>query len=263
LQASLDQMLAPVTKELSARVGAVAGLRLLDIGCGTGDTTLMLAEAVGPQGHVTGLDISAPMLGLARTRAAETGREGRASIDLILGDAATHAFPPAAADLVFSRFGVMFFGDPTAAFANIRAGMRTGARLAFAAWRPPADNPWVAIPQKTVAPYLPPQDAPAPGLPGQFAFGDANHVTRILEGAGFTDIVHRVHPVTQPVGRDLDEAVDRASNFGSTGRALAAADAPAREAARAALRATLAAYVNAKGMVVMRGSVWITTARNA
>lgn len=256
-QRQMDASLAPVSQALFAHAAPAPAERVLDIGCGTGDTVLALAGLVGLEGHVTGLDVSAPMLGLARTRC-----EGRANIALILGDAAAHDFPPGAADLLISRFGVMFFGDPPAAFANMRRGLRAGGRVAFACWQPPAANPWVAIPQRAVMPLVPPAPPADPGLPGQFAFGDANHVADILTAAGFE--APHFTPVTIPMslGRSLDDAVQRSSEFGATGRLLADQPEEVREAARAVLRETLAAHVQADGTVGLPGRIWLVASRN-
>jgi SAM-dependent methyltransferase len=254
-QAQMDASLAPVGAATLALAAPQPGEHVLDIGCGTGETVLTLAERVGPQGHVTGLDISAPMLGLARTRAA-----GLANVTLVLGDAAAHAFPPEAADLLFSRFGVMFFGDPVAAFANMRKGLRAGGRVVFACWQEPRANPWATAALEAVAPFLAAPPVDPPGLPGQFAFGDANHVARILTAAGFTTPSFTPFQFQMPLGRTLDDAVQRASEFGTTGRALAEM-APERKAeAMVAIRAALAPMADAEGFVAGTGAVWLVCA---
>jgi SAM-dependent methyltransferase len=255
-QKQMDAALAPVLVALMAHAAPAAGERVLDIGCGTGESVLALADAVGPAGHVTGLDISAPMLDLARTRAAD-----RANVTLILGDAAAHSFAPAQADLLFSRFGVMFFGDPVAAFANMHAGLRQGGRVAFACWQKAAANPWVRVPQQAVAPLLPPMPPADPGLPGQFAFGDAARVAAILTASGFAAPEFTPFEFPMPVGRTLDDAVQRSGDFGATGRLLAEQPASVQQAARAALRAALAPHANAEGLVALPGATWLVSAR--
>lgn len=256
-QRQMDASLAPVSQALFAQAAPQAGERVLDIGCGTGDTTLALAAMVGPSGHVTGLDVSAPMLGLARSRT-----EGQANITLVLGDAAAHDFTGARADLLISRFGVMFFGDPVSAFATMRRGLRPGGRVVFACWQPPAANPWVAIPQRAVAKLLPPAPPADPGLPGQFAFGDANRVSDILTGAGFTPPAFTPVTVPMPLGRSLDDAVQRSSEFGNTGRLLAEQPESLRAAARAALRDAFTPHVQPDGMVMLPGRIWLVAATN-
>lgn len=257
-QAQMDASLAPVSDATLTEAAAAPGETVLDIGCGTGGTVLALADAVGEAGHVVGLDISEPMLGLARSRA-----EGRGNVTLILGDAAGYSFAPASADLLFSRFGVMFFGDPVAAFANMRAALRPQGRVAFACWQEAAANPWVSIPTRTLAPFVGPQPPHDPGLPGQFAFGDANRVADILTAAGFA-VPHFI-PFTfpMPLGRSLDDAVQRTSEFGANGRAFADLSEERKAEARVALREALAPHVNAKGMVLLPGRVWIVKAKPA
>ncbi len=253
-QARMDAALAPVTRALLAHAAAAQGERVLDIGCGTGETVLALADAVGPGGHVTGIDISEPMLGLARTRA--TGHE---NITLALADAASWQ-PPQPVDLLVSRFGVMFFGDPVAAFRNLRACLAPAGRLRFACWRPAADNDWVRIPRQALAPHLPPAPPADPGLPGQFAFGDAGRVADILTQAGFTAPTFTKCDFPMPIGRDLDDAVTRTSEFGATGRMFDEATPAAQAIARDVLRATLAPYATSPGPVRLPGAVWLVAA---
>ncbi|MCR5880984.1 class I SAM-dependent methyltransferase [Phenylobacterium sp. J367] len=133
-----------------AALAPSAGERLLDIGCGAGETTIELAERVQPGGAVVGLDISRPLLEAARARAAPSG------VEFIEADAQTHAFPPGSFDGVFSRFGVMFFADPVAAFTNIRRALKSGGRLAFVCWRAAAENPVMTTPMAAAAHLLPP-----------------------------------------------------------------------------------------------------------
>ena len=142
---------------------------MLDIGCGCGATLLELAGRVGPTGSVAGIDISVPMLGRARERLRE---HMLTNIQVMQSDAATHAFTPGAFDLAFSRFGVMFFDEPVAAFANIRSALAASGRLAFACWAPPQDNPWLVVPLAVARPYLPPQPETDPDAPGPFAFAN-------------------------------------------------------------------------------------------
>ena len=136
-QAHTDAVLAPVADAVIAHAAPRSGERVLDIGCGCGSTTLLLSPLAS---HVTGLDISEPMLNVARQRA-----EGLANVDFVNADAAAFR-TDTPYDLLFSRFGVMFFGDPTAAFANLRRAARPGGRLAFVCWRPIGENPWMQAP---------------------------------------------------------------------------------------------------------------------
>lgn len=253
-QKQMDASLAPVSQALLAHAAVQPGERVLDIGCGTGDTVLALAAAAGTAGHVTGLDVSAPMLGLARKRT-----EAQPNVTLVLGDAAAHDFAEAAADLLFSRFGVMFFGDPVAAFANLGSGLRPGGRVAFACWQPPAANPWVQVPLSAISSLVPPQPSPMPGLPGQFAFGDANHVASILTQAGFAAPAFTPVTFDMPLGRTVEDAVKRTSEFGATGRLLTEQPDHVRQAAREALHAALAPHAAADGPVALPGRIWLVS----
>src|SRR5881628_2723223 len=158
-----------------ARIGA--GERVIDIGCGCGDTTIALARRVGPAGLVLGIDVSAPML----ARAADAAREaGVAHVRFEHADAQTHRFPAQAFDVLYSRFGVMFFSDPAAAFGNLRTALRPGGRLGFVCWQAVPENPWIAVPLEAAAQHMALPPPPAPGAPGPFSFADPERVRRIL-----------------------------------------------------------------------------------
>ena len=231
------------------------GERILDIGPGGGRTSLLIAERVGPQGRVLGVDVSRPMLEIARRRAAAAGA---ANLSFAEGDAQTFAFEPAAFDGAFSRFGVMFFADPTAAFANVLGALRPGGRLAFVCWRSLGENPWMTAPIAAAASLLPPAPPPAPGGPGPFAFADADHVRGILSGAGFGDV--SLSSVNMPIGgNSLEDSVTLAMRVGPLGgrlRELPQLAEPVREAVRKSLEANVS-----NGAVWMPGAIWIVTAR--
>ncbi|HUO97938.1 MAG TPA: class I SAM-dependent methyltransferase [Rhizomicrobium sp.] len=229
------------------------GMNVLDIGCGCGLTSLALAEAVTP-GSVTGLDVSAPMLDMARRAAAEAALDVR----FVESDAAIHPFRPEY-DLVFSRFGVMFFADPVAAFANIRGALKPGGRLAFSCWRAMQENPWTGAPFEAARALLPPQPPAVPGAPGQFAFADGDRVASILGKAGFSNVavVRRDLPVN--LGSNLDEAADESINTGALSRAASGATEEVKQEVRARVRAVLAPYAKPEG-VAPPGSVWFVSA---
>ena len=167
-----------------AAADAQPGERVLDVGCGTGGTTAELAAAVGPTGHVLGVDISEPLVG-GRARAASFG-----NATFEVGDAATHSFEAASFDLVFSRFGVMFFGDPVAAFAQSARALKPSGRLVFVCWRTPPENPWaLRADARRRSRILPPMARPGPEEPGQYSFGDRARVERILTRGGLRGAV--------------------------------------------------------------------------
>jgi SAM-dependent methyltransferase len=176
-QESLDRLFKPFEDLLVEAVAARHATRVLDIGCGTGSTTLAIAGQVGAQGRSVGLDISEPMIALARARAE---REG-AHASFICADAQTHAFEAASFDMIVSRFGIMFFDDPVRAFANLRYAAKDDAELKVIPWRSATDNPFMTTAERAAAPFLPELPARRPGAPGQFAFADRGRVHAILE----------------------------------------------------------------------------------
>lgn len=183
-QRDLDRLLSGVLDALLAHAAPAAGETVLDIGCGTGASTLELSRAVGSRGHVTALDIADPLLDLARHRGAEAGCD---NIEFILGDAQIHPFAQSRADLVFSRFGVMFFADPVAAFANLRRAVKPGGRLAMICWQGAPDNPWFMVPMKVAMDRLGKPEPMDPYAPGPMAFKDVERVTGILDAAGWAE----------------------------------------------------------------------------
>ena len=183
-QAVLDRMFKPFEDLLVAAVSAGSRGRVLDVGCGTGSTTLAFARVLGPEGHSVGIDISDPMIAAARARA---DREGT-SAAFICASAEDHAFEPAAFDMVVSRFGVMFFNDFVRAFANLRRAATSGGGLRFIAWRSASENPFMTTAERAAAALLPELPARRPDAPGQFAFANGQRVRTILEDSGWTDI---------------------------------------------------------------------------
>jgi len=254
--ARLDEMLAPLGIAAMDRAKPKTGDRVLDVGCGVGQTSLQLAARVGPTGSVLGVDISAPMLARAKERARA---ENLANLRFENADAQTFAFTPGGVDLVFSRFGVMFFADPAAAFANIARALRPGGRLAFVCWQAMAQNPWMREAVAALAKHVTLPAPPAPDAPGPFAFADAARVRGILEKAGFRGVAHE--PLTGEIflGKNVDEALAFSTEVGPAGSALREATPSQREAATAAIREMLASRLTPTG-VRMAFAAWIVTA---
>ena len=259
LQERLDALFAPLTQAAMAAAAPRPGEHAIDIGCGCGATVLELARHAGPGGHVLGIDVSEPMAARARARIAEAGL-GNAEVAVF--DAAAHAFPAGDADLLFSRFGVMFFADPVAAFANLRKAMRPGGRLLFAAWRPLADNPWFAVPLQAGGPLLPPQPPTSPDAPGPFAFADAGRVRRILGEAGWHGVgaVRQDAPMRFAGPGQIEEATEFATRVGPLARALAEAGDDVRARVREAVSQALHPYDGPDG-IALPGSVWLVSAQ--
>ena len=253
-QQLLDQVLGPFQDLLMDAIRAAPGSRLLDVGCGTGSTTLAAARLLGENGRCSGIDISDPMLSLARMRAE---REG-VSAQFICADAQTYAFEPASFDTIISRFGVMFFADPVAAFANLRRAATKGARLCLIAWRGATDNPFMTTAERAAAPLLPNIPPRNPDGPGQFAFADSQRVRHILEQSGWTEI----DPQPRNVSCSFPEAelIGYFTRFGPLGQILQEADAPTRNRVITTVRAAFDPYVHG-AEVRFDAAVWVVNAR--
>ena len=258
-QEQRDRALAPLGELAMARLPLARGGRVLDIGTGCGDTNLALADRVGADGFVLGVDLSEPMLARAEERRQAAGIS---QLRFLSGDAATETFADGPFDAVFSRFGVMFFADPVAAFRNIRTALRAGGALAFVCWRPVAENPWVAVPREVVLRHVtpPPQ---APDAPGQFSFADANRVEGILADAGFADIRFEPHdhPFTITSSRDPNAAVEAVMVRGPAGRFLRDADEATLAKVRTDMAPAITPHLGDDGLV-LGCAVWIVSARN-
>jgi SAM-dependent methyltransferase len=230
------------------------GEAVLDIGCGCGQTSVELAGRVGQTGRVLGVDVSEPMLAVARERLAPTGS---GEVEYLRADAQTTQFGARAFDAAFSRFGVMFFDDPVAAFANIRSAMKAGGRLAFLCWRSPVENPLMTAPMRAAAHLLPPASPGDPLAPGPFAFADPDRVRTILEGAGWSEV--RLAPHDELSGaQPIADAIELALNLGPLGMALRE-NPDRREAVREVLDGALEPYAR-DGIVRMPTATWIVTA---
>jgi len=228
-QALLDQVLAPFETLLVEAAAARSPRRLLDVGCGTGSTTLALARRLGTSARCVGIDISEPMLALATARAQREGSRA----EFVRADAQTHAFEPATMDMVVSRFGVMFFDDPVAAFANLRRASTGDAALRLIAWRNAAENPFMTAAERAAAPLLPELPTRNPDGPGQFAFGSATRVHAILEASGWTGA--DVRPIDVECAFPASELDAYLTRLGPVGRVLQDAD----EATRARIMQTI------------------------
>ena len=259
LQAQLDAQLDALGLRAMERAAIAAGEAILDVGCGCGATTLELARRTGSGGEVLGVDISAPMLEVARRRAAEAGLD---NARFERADAQTHALPAASRDVVFSRFGVMFFADPTAAFRNLHRTLRPSGRLSFVCWQSLPQNPWMAVPLGVVAQHVALPPPPVPGAPGPFAFADRERVTGILVDAGFAEVDFEPAHDELTIGgtTDLDEAVKFLLTLGPSAALLAAASDAVRSTVVAAVRDAIAPHHGAGG-VCMPAAAWLVRAR--
>lgn len=252
-----DRMLAPFASMVLAAADLRPGERVLDVGCGCGTTTLAAARAVAP-GQAVGMDLSAPMVARARAAAEQAGLT---NVSFDCGDVQV-CHLGRDFDAVMSRFGVMFFDDPVAAFANIRSATRSAGRLTFACWQTLSANEWLTVPVAAMAGHLPMADLGEPGAPGMFSLDQPDRIRRVLTDAGWHDIAISSHEVPILVGGgDLGEAVDFVKN-GSIGRKmLEGGDEEAQAQAVAAVRDVLAGRSSEQG-VSLGAAVWVVQARS-
>jgi SAM-dependent methyltransferase len=249
----IEQGIGDFGKAALTAANAQPGEKVIDIGCGLGGTTRSLAEAVGLSGHVLGVDISEELVEGARSHRVPNAT-------FVVGNAATHPFEAASYDLVFSRFGVMFFGDPVAAFRNFQQALKPTGRLVFVCWRTTQENPWGHVPIRAAAPFLPPLPRPGPEDPGQYAFGDRARVERILKESGFSALSFK--PLDQPVfmGKSVADILESAGRFGPLARAFADATPEQIGKAKAAIAEALKPHEKPDG-VRLPGACWLVTAR--
>ena len=255
-QEALDRQVEPLGLAAMDVLCPGEGEHIIDIGCGCGQTSLALAARVRPTGSVVGVDISEPMLDVAlrRPRSADLQISFR-KLDAQTGDIGHGLF-----DAAFSRFGVMFFSDPVAAFANIRASLKPDGRLAFVCWRPLNENPWMQAPLQAALPLLPPVAPPDPTAPGPFAFADPSRVRSILSDSGYSSVT--IDPFDADIGGgDLEQTLKLALAVGPLGRALREHPELADNVVDA-VRDVLSNYLTSNG-VRMPGAVWIVLARTS
>jgi SAM-dependent methyltransferase len=261
-QARLDARLAVFGQAAIEAAAPAAGERVLDVGCGAGASSLALAACVGAGGQVLGVDISEPLIARARALARRD-----TPVLFRVADASSAELPEGAFDMLFSRFGVMFFDDPTAAFAHMRRALKPGGRAAFVCWRGAAENDWVRLPMGAIKGIVPLTAPPDPEAPGPFSFGDRGRVARILTAAGFTDIAIAPFDASVPFGegatRDaaIDDAVKMTFEVGPLSRVLANQPDDIRARASAAVRAAFAGRASERS-VIIDSATWIVTARN-
>lgn len=244
-EAEQEAMARPATDLLVQAVAPRRGLRLLEIGCGAGALAIGLARAVAPEGEVLALDISAPLLARARERAG-----GLPNLALRLADAQVADLPEAGFDVVLSNFGIMFFADPVAAFANLRRALGPGGRLVFVCFGPISGNLWFSLPRAAAVARLGAPPPPPATAPGPMAFADTARVTALLQAAGFADAraeAHRldwIHPGGAAAAARLAVELGPAA-FILRERGGSAAD---RDAVRADIERALAPHAGPEGV---------------
>jgi ubiquinone/menaquinone biosynthesis C-methylase UbiE len=253
-QQTLDAVLAPFEDLLVEAVANSKARGVLDVGCGTGGVALAVARLLGPKGTAVGVDISQPMIALAKQRAERESSLAR----FLCADAQTYAFDARSFDMIISRFGVMFFDDAVRAFANLRRAATEGAELQAIVWRSAADNPFMTTAERAAAPFLPEIPARRPDEPGQFAFADNSRVYSILEKSGWSAIdIQPLDVVCTLPKRELEGYITR---LGPLGRVLPQLDEQQRGRIIEAVQAAFTPYVHGT-QVRFTAACWTITAR--
>jgi SAM-dependent methyltransferase len=257
-QEKFDVLTAPFGQAAMKAANVRSGEQVIDVGCGCGGSSIELARLVGASGSVLGVDVSQPMLEVARRRAKAAGL---ANLGFEQADA-SNARLPAEQDLLYSRFGVMFFADPELAFAHMRRSLAGGGRLAFVCWRSPKENPWAMVPVMAARKALGiDQPSPDPHAPGPFAFADDNRVRAILQGANFKDVVAEPFDAGMPGGRNAREAAEESVRLGPVARLAHEAGPDALPRILEAVEKALAPMAAADGSITLPGRAWIVTAK--
>jgi SAM-dependent methyltransferase len=252
-----DAFLEPFGTAALSAAGVMPDEIVIDVGCGCGATTLALARAVGPTGRVVAIDISAAMLAVARERIARAGFEER--VTFVCADATVHPFEAGAADVLYSRFGVMFFNDPVAAFRNFRRAMKPDGRLAFVCWQSDRDNAWKSVPYDAALTVLPAPLPRDPEAPGGSSFASVERVNRILDAAGWRRVALAPYRCDVRLGATIEAAAEEASETSLFGDLIATARGSLKARAMDAVREALSPYVGPGG-VMLGAATWIVTA---
>ena len=254
MQPLLDQTFAPLEAVLVKAAAAASPACVLDVGCGTGATTLAVARQLAPKNGCVGIDISEPMIAAARARA----ERERLHATFICANAQEHPFDPGRVDVLISRFGVMFFDDPVRAFANLRRAGRSGAGLRCIAWRSPAENPFMTTAERAAAPLLPTLPERKPDAPGQFAFANAERVHGILKDSGWTAI--DLQRLDVECSFPEQELVRYLTRLGPVGLALQDADDDTRARVIETIRPAFDPFVHAADVRFV-AACWMISAR--
>jgi SAM-dependent methyltransferase len=251
-----DAMTGAFTEPLLSAAGIEAGDRVLDIGCGNGQTTRLAAQRAD-RGFVLGVDLSSAMLSRARQDAVD---EGLTNVRFEQADAQVHAFPPEAFDVVLSRFGVMFFADPVAAFTNIGRAIRAGGRLAFLCWQDALQNEYIAVPLGAALDHVPVPDMGGPEAPGPFSLADPDRIDEVLTQAGFEQVTTTPLEAQMPLGESADDAVEFLSGTGLARGLLESVEPAVAHRALDAVRDALRRYEAPDGLH-LGGAAWLVIAR--
>ena len=255
-----DMMYQPFGNKAIERAAPTSGEHILEVGCGCGTTTLELAKLVGPGGTITALDVSSVMLGVAQERA----RSAAVPINFLNADAETCALEPETYDVLFSQFGVMFFANPGAAFANFYQALKPGGRIAFVCWRGTERNPFMMVPFNAVHSFMPDLAPPNPDAPASpFSFESKEKAGGMLNEAGFVDVLFEPFEIDASMGEgSLEECTRFVIAFagGTVGAVIRGAGEENTTAIVNALQTGLTPY-HAGNRIMLGASAWIVSAR--
>ena len=258
-QREVDAIIVPFGDAALQAAAPQSGEHVIDVGCGCGDTSIAIARIVGERGRVLGVDVSQPMLAVARSQGEQTRSR---NVEFLEADASVAGLPTEL-DLLFSRFGVMFFSQPSPAFSHMRKSLRPGGRCAFVCWRTPRDNPWAMEPLSAAREAMGVTPPPAdPNAPGPFAFADDGRLRAILTDAGFVDVAIRRFDVSLMLGASPREAAERALRIGAASRFVREVGALHLSTIVVAVERALAQFATPDGQVRLNGSSWIVSATN-
>jgi len=251
-QEMMDRNLEVFVTSLLERANIEPGMQVLDIGCGCGGSTFKALEAGA---SLTGIDISKQMI----DRAQERAKQVKGKIEFLVADAMTYCWTKQY-DLIISRFGVMFFEDPVAAFSNLLSALRPGGKICFICWQPPKENPWITVPMSAVRPYLPPAEPADPNAPGMFGLANPERVKEILTSAGFEDIsCEDVRLENQMADGTVEGTVQFMTEIGPLRRQLGEMSDTERESALGAMRQVLSDNLT-DGRVKLGAGCWVVSA---
>ena len=258
----LEQLLAEPGRRCMDSLPLPAGARLLDVGCGCGNQTLEWASRLDSDSKITGVDISEPMLALAEELKEVNQSALNATVEFFVGDASDSLFPNESFDAIYSRFGVMFFADPTAAFATLRETLRPKGQLGFVCWQSPALNPFFTAPMQAALSVLPPPPPAKPGAPGPFGLADKNVIKRVLTDAGFTELNIDPLALQLSVGasQSFDEIFEELIQIGPAAALIAESDPALKDSARAAVHERLLEFYLPGEGVSFEANFWLVNA---
>jgi len=259
----LEELLSEPGRRCMELFSLPSSAQILDVGCGCGNQTLDWASQLDPSCKITGVDISEPMLALAEDLKSANQSSLQADVSFVLGDASDALFPEASFDAIYSRFGVMFFADPTAAFATLLSSLKPGGQLGFVCWQSPALNPFFTAPMQAALTVLPPPPPAKPGAPGPFGLSDRERTHSVLSEAGFTEVTVEPLQLELSAGADrsFDDLFQELIQIGPAAALIAESDPTLSEQAKTAVYETLGEFYSVGKGVRFEANFWLVSTR--